>query len=269
MDQIGLDANTSLDDLKNNTAGKRQNKNKNKNKASSSSGSSVASKAFLNSRSSNLQVVAADDNGNEQKSASMQAVSTNNPKEINKRYNCITNDEKLKKECWRMREVHEDKMKEFEMQWINSSRRLNVPKDDNNNSSKSNSEGEQHKHKENSKRQQPVIVTSSVTARSGIEVMCPPNDDDLDDFAAKQPPQILIKRFTCMSPKSRRLKKEMKRMRKITLDSLSLSYVTTENDEHAAVNNCMPLGDGDADGRRKFMSRQDNVGQGLILSVPP
>mmetsp|Transcript_27924 Transcript_27924/g.43364 ORF Transcript_27924/g.43364 Transcript_27924/m.43364 type:complete len:263 (+) Transcript_27924:88-876(+) len=256
MDQVGLDANISLDDLKSSTAGKRQNKNK---ASSYSSGSSA--KAFLNSRSSNNNnLQAADyDNVDEQKLASMEAVSTSNPTEINKRYNCMTNDEKLKKECWRMRKVHEDKMKEFEMQWINSSRRLNVPKDDNN---FKNSEGEHYEHKvvNLERQQQPVIVTSSGVAsslsNSGIEAMCLPGD--LDDFTPNKqpPPEILIKNFTCMSSKSRRLKKEMKRMRKITLESLSSSF-TTENDEH---------GDSaTAAGSRTFMSRQDNVGQGLIL----
>ena len=123
------------------------------------------------------------------------------------------------------------------------------------------------------RQQQPVIVTSSGVAsslsNSGIEAMCLPGD--LDDFTPNKqpPPEILIKNFTCMSQKSRRLKKEMKRMRKITLESLSSSFAT-ENDEHTAVNDCMPLSDGAGagTGRRMFMSRQDSVGQGLILSVP-
>ena len=216
MDQVGLDANKSLDDLK-----KRQNNR-------DVSGNIV--KAFLDSsrRIKNNSIQHHTDveattsqlrmDSPETYNEKNKETNQNKPQGIHNRYNCMTDNKKLKEECWRMRKVHEDKMKEFEMKWI-SNRHLDIPDDSYSSEDETTSPTPVSTRSFEGNEQQQVIVTPLKNSDS-IEATSMRLPELLDAEKQKVQPQICIRSFTCMSPKSRRLKKEMKLMRKVTLDSL-------------------------------------------------
>lgn len=185
------------------------------------------------------------------------------PTEINKRYNCMTNNKKLREQCWRMRKVHEEKLKEFELKWITSKRRLEIPLNGTDDSSQDDASSPSSG--SNAENKRPVFFSTSTKnevmhamqppyrdsfagnnangMRKSLEAMCLP-DLNAEQVFKRNKSKVHIKNFTCLSPKSRKLKKEIKRMKKLTLNSLQ-----------------------DATNKADVAIHQDRVGQEMALSV--
>jgi len=188
----------------------------------------------------------------------------------------------LKEECWRMRKVHEDKLKEFELEWITSKRRLNIPPvGDSTSSSDDDAASDLENKRPASSSPVVAIVTSSDKSASSssnaaemilqpnrnitstgqnsdggigksLEAMCLPDLNVEEQNKAK----VYIKNFTCLSPKSRKLKKEIKRMKKLTLNSLR-EKESNVDDVAYCFRGSVTVN----------MTHQDRIGQDMALSV--
>lgn len=172
-------------------------------------------------------------------------------------YTCLTKNKKIQKECWKMRALHEEKLRELESEWmINGADNGSVSRTEsnvssqvgdrqpnevpnpsvfardlssslevtaNNNRLKNNS----RLYKQNSfaynayNAHGPDLVstktsvnTKSIARAVSDEAFCMP-------MPVKKSPLKRIGTFTCLSRSSRKLKKEIKRMKKLINEELS------------------------------------------------
>ena len=153
-------------------------------------------------------------------------------------FNCGSKDKKIQKECWRMREVHIDKMRELEMDWLKSTRSISLVEEERGHTSGPRAVSEDSPSEENDADAYPMQIDSmydipTETAEVySVDVISQKNCSEVfvrrvnanEAFCmptTTSKPPVKVGSFTSLTrKKSRKLKKEIRRMKSLVKDEL-------------------------------------------------